>query len=293
MKTSMALGAIKNMVFSAIVLIPLQFNMGGLPNNNSIEVANLDTADIVQLSDELPPSAEPKVVLLDLEKEYCDIKCFLSEHKSTLEFMSKTFQIDYNVIYNNLVLVNDGNYFDEYNIGNMKNANGEPKSFNSFEEGLVEYLFDFAKKNPSVVSKKMTPYTGDAAYVENLIKYFTNIYKNVDYTTAISIGAAESGYYQVKYMLRCNNVFGGMSSNGLIKYKNIEYGTLSYIRMLSKNYYGKGLTTVESIGRVYCPTYSSSGYKIASPHWVNLVNKAMNKYADSYTDISVDLLLNK
>lgn len=293
MKTSMALGAIKNMVFSAIVLIPLQFNMGGLPNNNNMEVANLNAEAPIQLSDELPPSAEPKVVLLDLEKEYCDIECFLSEHKSTLEFISKTFQIDYNVIYDNLVLVNDGNYFDEYNIGNMKNTKGEPKSFNSFEEGLIEYLFDFAKKNPSVVSKKMTPYTGDAGYVENLIKYFTNIYKNVDYTTAISIGAAESGYYQVKYMLRCNNVFGGMSSNGLIKYKNIEYGTLSYIRMLSRNYYGKGLTTVESIGRVYCPTYNASGYKIASPHWVNLVRTAMNKYANSYTDVSVDLLLNK
>lgn len=287
MKTSMAIKAIKNMAFSLVVLIPLQFNMGALPTN-SIEAIEPNT----QTTDEVPPSASPRVVLLDLEEEYCDIECFLSEHKSTIEFMSKTFKINYDAIIENIIEENKDVEYDEYNIGNMKTKNGEAKHYGSFEEGLIEYLFALSKKKPSLTTTKRTPYKGDAEYVVDLIKYFTNIYDNVDYTTAAAIGAAESGYYQVRYMLECNNVFGGMGSNGLLKYKTIEYGTLSYIRMLSKNYYGKGLTTIESIGRVYCPTYDAHGNKIASPHWINLVKKAKPKYTSDEEVITADVLLN-
>ena len=86
--------------------------------------------------------------------------------------------------------------------------------------------------------------------------------KNVDSKLLLSIGAAESGYYKVKYMLRQNNIYGGMSSKGLIKYNNIELGVLTYVRMMSKNYYARGLTNMYSIGKVYCPTYEN-GTKIA------------------------------
>ena len=78
-------------------------------------------------------------------------------------------------------------------------------------------------------------------------------------------------------MLRLNNIYGGMSSKGLIKYNNIELGVLTYVRMMSRNYYAKGLTNLYSIGKVYCPTYEN-GSKIASPHWISLINKALIKY---------------
>ena len=78
-------------------------------------------------------------------------------------------------------------------------------------------------------------------------------------------------------MLRLNNIYGGMSSKGLIKYNNIELGVLTYVRMMSRNYYAKGLTNMYSIGKVYCPTYENST-KIASPHWISLINKALTKY---------------
>ena len=58
-------------------------------------------------------------------------------------------------------------------------------------------------------------------------------------------------------MLRQNNIYGGMSSKGLIKYNSIELGVLTYVRMMSKNYYAKGLTNMYSIGKVYCPTYEN------------------------------------
>jgi hypothetical protein len=183
--------------------------------------------------------------------------------------------------------------YDEYNIGNLENSNGVHKEYSSFEEGLIEYLYSYAKKNPNNVSNARTPYTGDSEYIVDLIKYFTTIYTNVDYLTAVSIGAAESGYYQVTYMLNCNNVYGGMSNSGLIKYKNIEYGILSYIRLLSINYYGNGLNTLEAIGRVYCPTYDESGQKVASAQWLSLVTTAMNKYSGTDNTITISELINE
>lgn len=290
MKTIMAVKAMKNMVFSAMVLLPLQANIGTLPimdtDKTFVEEAN------TQESIELPPSGQPKVVLLDLEEKYCDIDCFLSQKDDTIEFMSKTFKMESSLIKESLHVVNSEGAFDELNIGLLKNKDGELKKFRSFEEGLIEYLIEYTKNNPSSVSNKRTPYTGGAEYVEDLIKYFTNIYDNVDYLTAISIGAAESGYYKVSYMLKSNNIYGGMSNSGLIKYKTIEHGVLTYIRMLEKNYYNKGLTTLESIGRVYCPTYGANGYKMASPHWINLVNAAKKKYAGTEEKIEVASLLN-
>lgn len=290
MKHTVANKAIKNMVLSAIVLLPFQLNTGIIPEGNIGLASDSNTKTLAM--EEVPPSASPRVVLLDLEGKYYSIESFLDEKSDTIEFMSKTFGIDYEYIYEDLIKINEKYIYEKNNIGKLTDKDGKLKTFKSFEEGLIEYLYSFASKNPRLVSKKITPYTGNAQYVEDLIKYFTDIYDNVDYVTAVSIGAAESGYYKVKYMLRANNVYGGMSKNGLIRYKNIEYGVLSYIRLLSKSYYGKGLTTLESIGRIYCPIINSQGQKVARPHWIDLVNTAKRKYADSYEVVTVAELLN-
>ena len=187
---------------------------------------------------------------------------------------------------------NKDKQFDKTNIGFILNEDGSVKQYKNVLYGLVEYFYNYIEVNPKKVNKKWIPYTGNSEYVENLIIYYTKqIYTNVDTALALSIGASESGYYKVKYMLKCNNIFGGMSSKGLIKYKNMEFGVLSYVRMLSKKYVGKGLTTIESIGRKYCPTRDSFGNKIASPHWVSLVNTAMKKYKDYGTVIEANDLL--
>lgn len=221
-----------------------------------------------------------------------DIDYYITTYADELKFFANTFGVNYEDIIDDLherFDVNCNKGFNETNIGFILNENGDIKTFESIEYGIVEYFYNYVKKNPKKVNNKREPYTGSAEYVENLIIYYTtHIYTNVDTKVALSIGAAESGYYKVKYMLRCNNVFGGMSSNGLIKYKNIEYGVLSYIRLLSKNYYNKGLNTISKIGRVYCPTYDNYGNKIASPHWINLVNTAINKYQKRELSISLE-----
>lgn len=285
MKIFTAGNAIRNTLFTVLLLVPLQLH-NGYASAGYTEKSN-DTAPVVE---ELPPSAMPKVVLLNIDEDKKSTESFLKENKNTIDFMSKTFGIKSEHIVNNLLEINEKNTYVENNIGLLKNKKGELKKFKSFEEGLIEYLFEFASSHKKLVSSKTTPYTGKASYVIDLIKYFTSIYNNVDYLTAVSIGAAESGHYTVKTMLRCNNVYGGMSSKGLIKYKNIEYGVLSYIRLLSKNYYAKGLTTVESIGKVYCPRYEN-GKKVASSHWLSLVRANMQKYANSNNDISVEKLI--
>lgn len=225
-----------------------------------------------------------------------DVDYYITEYALELEFFAKTFSVDYEEIKQDLRNRYDESTleFEKTNIGFLSKKEGVLNKYPSVEYGIVEYFYDYVESNPEKVNKKRVPYSGDAKYVENLIIYYTtHIYTNVDTAVALSIGAAESGYYKVKYMLKCNNVFGGMSSKGLIKYRNIEYGVLSYIRLLSKNYYRKGLNTISKIGRVYCPTYDNFGNKIASKHWVNLVNTAMRKYSKYELNNTIEVLVGR
>ena len=221
-----------------------------------------------------------------------DLDYYIDKNIETIKFFSSIF--DYkleDVIYNLKMREKENSDFISTNIGYLKDKNGNLKVYDSFEYGLIEFFYDLNKNHKELRHVTYVPYTGSAIYVEKLIMYYTSIYTNVDRTTLLSIGAAESGYYKVKFMLKYNNVYGGMSSNGLIKHNNIELGVLSYVRMMSRNYYGKGLDNVESIGRVYCPRIID-GKKQASPHWINLVNSAKNKYKKYTEVITIDDIIN-
>ena len=76
------------------------------------------------------------------------------------------------------------------------------------------------------------------------------------------------------------------NQNGLITYKNIEYGVMQYIKKMSEQYYDRGLNTVETIGYVFCPK-NVNGVKTVSSHWVNLVNKALAVYNYDIRYVSV------
>ena len=213
-----------------------------------------------------------------------DLDYYIDTNMETIKFFAKMF--DYkleDVIYNLKMREKENNVFISTNIGYLKDKNDNLKVYDSFEYGLIEFFYDLNENYSELRHVNYEPYTGDSDYVEKLIMYYSNIYTNVDQTIMLSIGAAESGYYKVKFMLKYNNVYGGMSSRGLIKHNNIELGVLSYIRMMSKNYYAKGLDNIYSIGRVYCPV-NIDGKKQASPHWINLVNTAKGKYKN-YADI--------
>ena len=267
---------IHNIVVCAIILIV--FVIFGVANARAEEINNNDEvlpSNNIQLGNNYR-----KLIDENNEKQTTNTKKkesnILNIKEKEIKFFSEIFGYNYEDVLNNLKGINNETY-NEYNIGNIKNNKDELIKYNSFEYGLIEYFYNLNKEKSLKKTNKYVPYTGDSLYVENLIIYFSSIYDNVDSKLLLGIGAAESGYYKVKYMLRLNNIYGGMSSKGLIKYNNIELGVLTYVRMMSRNYYAKGLTNLYSIGKVYCPTYEN-GSKIASPHWISLINKALIKY---------------
>lgn len=220
-----------------------------------------------------------------------NIHVFIEKNKNTLMFFSKMFGFDYEFIKEDLIKRNSNEILPENNIAGLKNNKKELIVFPNIEYGISEYFIELSKNYPEKRNNTTISYNVESDYIEKLIIYYTNIYEEVDTTLALSIGAAESGYYKVKYMLQKNNVYGGMEKNGLIVYENIEIGVLKYIRLLSNNYFKQGLTNKESIGRKYCPQVNSDGTKVASSHWINLVSKAEKKYRDYTNNITINDLI--
>ena len=225
------------------------------------------------------------------------LNMFLNEYASDVTLLCKTFGLNEETVIKSLEKLYEENpdEFEKTNVGYLKDAKGKLKVYGTAQYGLYEYLQNYADEHPESVSKKTVQYTGNSEYVEMLIIYYTkNIFTNVDTDLALSIGAAESGYYTVSYMLRSGNVYGGMGSNGLIKYRTIEYGVYKYVKYLSVNYISKGYTDLYSIGRIYCPSYDSNGNRVASSHWISLVTRANNYYSDYNFEISAsDVLASK
>lgn len=218
----------------------------------------------------------------------------LTSYTEQIKFFAKTFGIKHDVILDDLKARRAANKelgFEETNIGYLKDSNGNINKYSSIERGIVEYFYNFAEKNPKKVNTKRVPCTAKAGYIKNLVIYYTkHIYTNVDTTVALSIAQIESGY-RAKGMLKANNIHGGMSKGHLVKYRNIEYGVLSYIKLLSKGYYGKGLNTVAKIGKKYNPTFDSNSNKIANPKWVSSVKSVMPKMKKLNFDIDIKDLI--
>lgn len=220
-----------------------------------------------------------------------DLNYYIEENYDTILFFANAFSYNMDDIIKDLKsLEKENSEFEITNIGYLKDSKGNLKTYDNFEYGLVEYFYNLNKTKKHLRKTSYKPYTGSSNYVEKLILYYSTIYTNVDATTLLSIGAAESGYYKVTYMLKKNNIYGGMSSKGLVKHNNIELGVLKYVRMMSKNYYGKGLISIQSIGKVYCPVLDN-GVKKASPHWINLVSKAKQKYKSYNKEITINNII--
>lgn len=307
MKTNVAHNrALKHIVCCLILLLIFVITITKVDAKNESDLTvTSDTADVVPLRPQLNDNLL-ELQILNIE-ESCNklyntpriieknIHYYIEENENTLLFFANTFGFDIEFVKEDLIKRAEtiGELeLEPTNIGSLKNKNNELKTYKNIEYGIVEYFYDLSKSYPEKRNKLVVPYTGDSDYIEKLIMYYTQIYSNVDTSIALSIGAAESGYYKVKYMLKQNNIYGGMSNKGLIRYENIEIGVLKYVRLLSKNYFNKGLTTVNSIGRIYCPTTNEYGQTVASPHWINLVNTARNKY-NSYTqNITIEDIIN-
>lgn len=295
--------ALKHILCCIVILIVFVVTITLTANAQNVTTdANTDEKEVVPLKPQLRDSLLElnKIEIISTEAKLYDmprviekdIYYYLETEEDTIRFFAKAFGFDFDFIKEDLIMRSkEVDEIEPTNIGSLK-SNNKLKKYKSFEYGLIEYFYEMTDLYPNKRSKKHISYKGNSDYIEKLIMYYTNIYDNVDTTLALSIGAAESGYYKVKYMLSKNNVYGGMNSSGLISHENIEIGILKYIRLLSKNYFGKGLINEYLIGKVYCPTKDANGQKIASPHWINLVNTAKTKYKNYTQNITIDEILN-
>lgn len=207
-------------------------------------------------SEKLEVSSE--YIVKEEEKE----ELVLNEHIEEINFYADTFQIKREVLLEKLK--------EDYAKLDLENKD-------SLGLTLINYLFNLEATQTELFEKKTTPCTDSKEYIVSLINYFSNVYGNVDFQIATAIAEIESAF-SAPTMLKKNNIFGGMTNGNLIKYKNIEYGVLRYVKLLSERYFAKGLTTIEKIGKVYNPTFTEDGVKIAKPTWVTNVNNALKKY---------------
>ncbi len=230
-----------------------------------------------------------KINYIESENKYSSL---LEKYADKIQFYSKTFKVDYNIILNDLIKRSESyQKFDSNNLGFIS-TNDVLNTYDNVDLGLIAYFEDFLKSNPQYIDNSISIYNGNVEYIQGLIGYFANVYGNVDYNTAVSIGAAETGAFLTSGARKTNNIYGGLVNGRLKSYKNIEYGVLSYIKLLSTKYYSEGLDTIEKIGYVYCPSIEN-GIKKASSHWLNLVYSYKEKYGDNiYQDLNYVLSLN-
>ncbi len=290
MKRKVSSPKIFNIVLCVIILLTFVLIIG---NKTDAEVLTENQSEVIPLSKEINlryKNLTIPIVSIDINKS--DFNYYLIKYESTIKFFSKLFDYSYEDIIKDLLERQKENEEFEYtNIGYLKDRNNNLISYPNFEYGLIEYFYNLNKIKSKLRKEKYIPYKGSPEYVEKLILYYSSIYENVDPITLLAIGAAESGNYKVEYMLKKNNVYGGMSNKKLIKHNNIEQGVLSFVRLMSKNYYAKGLDTLDKIGRVYCPVYTN-GVKRASNHWKKLVQNRSEKYKSHTQTITIEELFN-
>src|SRR5574344_32540 len=204
------------------------------------------------------------VEVLALENTYNiedEINNYINNNIDIFNFYCQTFEIDINNLKKQIILDNMDNIFNPSDIGNTG------ITYDSLDLNLINYLFHLEKNNPKLFVN--THYNGSNYTKEDIYKTlnkFCNIFGNVDYSLLAGITYIETGNLNAKTMLNYNNIYGGLTNCRLIKYKNMDYGVLTYVKLMSEKYYGKGLTSIETIAKKFNPGHSE---------WIVNVKKAM------------------
>lgn len=68
----------------------------------------------------------------------------------------------------------------------------------------------------------------------------------------------ESGHFTSKLYKTKNNAWGAYDGKNWLSFNNPEHSILELARTLRKNYYDRGLDTIEEIAKVYCPNSPES-----------------------------------
>ena len=82
----------------------------------------------------------------------------------------------------------------------------------------------------------------------------------------LAIARLETGHFTSRAYKEGNNV-GGMSVDEVpLEYDSLYEGVDAFVSNLAENYFGQGLTTVDEIGKKYCPV---------NENWADIVKELM------------------
>lgn len=101
---------------------------------------------------------------------------------------------------------------------------------------------------------------------------------NIDPGLLTAIAQHETGNGKSRAAFEKNNIAGMMGKNGLRSYATVEDSIMDLARNLSKNYLGKGLSTITEIGAKYAPVRAKNDPTGLNNHWVNGVSKLINQF---------------
>lgn len=147
-------------------------------------------------------------------------------------------------------------------VATSMTANSEPhKPFDKVQSpsGLTVEAIEALFKGTGLANQGL-----EKAIMELEDQYGINAY------FTIAVMKLESGNGTSKVAKSRNNLFGLNSNNGTgyLRFKTKVDSVKRFGQLISKNYIGKGYTTIEKIGRKYCP---------ANSKWPGLVKNVINR----------------
>lgn len=95
----------------------------------------------------------------------------------------------------------------------------------------------------------------------------------IDPALLAAIAIHETGNGTSNAVKNKNNVGGMMGKNGLMTFNSLEEGIDKMASNLKRNYFDKGLTTIEAIQKKYAPVGASNDPTNLNSNWVNGVKK--------------------
>lgn len=159
------------------------------------------------------------------------------------------------------ILVDGKAYIDKISsVIKTKNSAEEEKQIEEIDNDIPEKVLEepiVEQIEPEPEPKELT--------IEDKISLACNQY-GVSFDIALAIARLETGNF-TSHAYKYKNNPGGLSINEKpMSFSTIEEGVNAFVGNLSKNYIQKGLTTVEAIGKKYCPS---------NPKWAKLVRSLM------------------
>lgn len=100
----------------------------------------------------------------------------------------------------------------------------------------------------------------------------------IDPALLAAIAIHETGNGTSNAVKNKNNVGGMMGKNGLMTFNSLEEGIDKMASNLKRNYFDKGLTTIEAIQKKYAPVGASNDPTNLNSNWVNGVKKYYNMF---------------